>query len=470
MGAVVRQRQELDLLREYEGAKLGDVRRSRRLEELAAALSVEPALSFPEAAETDSELEATYRFLNNEDVTAAQIVKPHERRTVVRCRDSKRVVVAHDTTEFNFGKSGRKDLGRVGRGQSFGFYGHFALAVDAAASQPLGVLGFEIHTRGGKEKERNHKKRQNDPTNESKRWLTLAERANEALGDCPAIHVMDREADSYALMAGLVERGLRFVIRMAGATRTIEDDDATTVGNKLESASVLAEREVAISARGRNLLPSYRKHYPERRARTAKLDVTSTQVTLLRPDSANCSPHQTLTLNVVHVIEREPPEGEDPIEWRLWTTEAVSTATEVLEVVDAYRCRWMIEEYFKALKTGCAIESRQLESHVALVNALAVFVPIAWRLLALRTISRDAAAPATRVLTPLQLRCLAGALKQRRRPPLPENPTARDAMLGIAGLGGHIKNNGDPGWIVLGRGLDRLLTIEVGYLIAASEM
>jgi Transposase DNA-binding/Transposase DDE domain len=470
MGELVRIQQDLDLVAEYGGANFGDVRLSRRLVRLATALCVEPSLSFPNAAATDSELEATYRFLSNEEVTAAEIVKPHLNRTVARCRESKRVVVAHDTSEFNLGKSGRKDLGRVGRGKSFGFYGHFALAVDAAESRPLGVLGFEVHTREGKEKARNHKKRQNDPTNESKRWLTMAERAHEALDDCPAIHVMDREADSYALMASLVERGLHFVIRMAGATRSIEDDEATNVGKKLESAGTLAEREVSISARGRNLLPSYRKHYPERRARAAKLDITSTQVTLLRPDSASCSPHKTLTLNVVHVIEREPPEGEEPIQWRLWTTEPVSTAAEVLEVVDAYRCRWVIEEYFKALKTGCAIESRQLESHAALVNALAVYVPIAWKLLTLRTISRDAAAPATQVLTSVHLRCLAGALQQRRRPPLPDNPTARDAMLGVAALGGHIKNNGDPGWIVLGRGLDKLLTLEVGYLIAASEM
>ena len=39
-------------------------------------------------------------------------------------------------------------------------------------------------------------------------------------------------------------------------------------------------------------------------------------------------------------------------------------------------------------------------------------------------------------------------------------------MLGIAGLGGHIRNNGEPGWIVLGRGFDDLLLIELGYLLA----
>ena len=155
------------------------------------------------------------------------------------------------------------------------------------------------------------------------------------------------------------------------------------------------------------------------------------------------------------------------MEWRLWTLEPIDTAEDVLAIVDAYRSRWVIEEYFKALKSGCAVEKRQLESTAALLNALAIFVPIAWRLLLLRALARDAAdTPATRVLTRTQLRCLDFALTKLRRTNLGKRPTTRDAMLGVAGLGGHIKNNGDPGWIVLGRGFDKLLTIELGYLAA----
>jgi hypothetical protein len=41
---------------------------------------------------------------------------------------------------------------------------------------------------------------------------------------------------------------------------------------------------------------------------------------------------------------------------------------------------------------------------------------------------------------------------------LPEAPTIRDAMLGIARLGGHLPRNGDPGWIVLGRGFEDFLS------------
>ena len=36
-------------------------------------------------------------------------------------------------------------------------------------------------------------------------------------------------------------------------------------------------------------------------------------------------------------------------------------------------------------------------------------------------------------------------------------------MLAIAGLGGHLPRNGDPGWLVLGRGIHDLLLRELGW-------
>ena len=52
------------------------------------------------------------------------------------------------------------------------------------------------------------------------------------------------------------------------------------------------------------------------------------------------------------------------------------------------------------------------------------------------------------------------------RKPLPENATARDAFLAIAGLGGHLRRNGEPGWQTLGRGYEQLLTLVQGWSAA----
>jgi hypothetical protein len=153
----------------------------------------------------------------------------------------------------------------------------------------------------------------------------------------------------------------------------------------------------------------------------------------------------------------------EPIDWTLLTQEPIDTAEQILKIVDYYRGRWMIEEYFKALKTGCSFEKRQLESLPTLLNALAIFVPVAWRLLLLRGMARNhPTAPATIVLTEPQIAVLHAVTKR----PLPQDLNVEQALLAIAALGGHIKNNGRPGWQVLGRGFRKLLNLEEGWTAA----
>lgn len=137
----------------------------------------------------------------------------------------------------------------------------------------------------------------------------------------------------------------------------------------------------------------------------------------------------------MRVWEPAPPEGEEPVEWILLTTEPVGTPDEAVRVVDWYRARWVIEEFFKALKTGCWYEKRQLETYEALLNVLAVFLPIAYHLLLLRTLSREGVrVPASSVLTRTQLTVLVGTSKV----PISSSLDVREAMLAIARLGGHL--------------------------------
>ena len=143
---------------------------------------------------------------------------------------------------------------------------------------------------------------------------------------------------------------------------------------------------------------------------------------------------------------------------------------QVLKIIDCYRGRWRIEEFFKALKTGCAFEKRQLESRQTLLNALALFIPVAWILLRLRTAARsDESIPAGAVLDPEQILVLRKASQVTHKLALPETPSAREAMLAIARFGGHLRSNGDPGWMVLGRGYQDLLMMVVGYRLATTR-
>jgi len=453
--------------REVASATLGDPRRTRRLSGIIERLARAPDKSFPQAmGDDDAALEGFYRFVGSVDVEHTDVLAPHATQTAKRCAASRgRVVVAHDTTEFNFGRFHRKGLGHVGRGKSFGWYGHFSLAVevDAKGSRtPLGVLSYEAISRDGVRKPHlKHGRNQGNPANEALRWRRGVDDVREELGATRVVHVMDREADDYALMAHMTQRDDRFVIRQY---RRRAMGDGHDVRDALDGTDFVVEREVPLSPRRPSDKPSYRRRFPERRSRMAKLSFRAMPVRLGRPTTASDCPSSELSLTLVQVVERDVPEGEEPVEWWLWTNEPAQTPEQILAVVDAYRARWVIEEFFKALKTGCRVEERQLESEHALQNSIAIFIPIAWQLLLLRTLRSEE--PAEQVLTKTQIDVLRKRSKVRGKRPFAALPTVRDAVLAIAALGGHLKHNGEPGWQVLARGFEELLALEAGYLLA----
>jgi IS4 transposase len=449
----------MDIRGEVDTADFGDKRLSKRLVRLAEQMAKAPDRSFPKAAGSEAALEATYRFLGNESVTPAAVLEPHVRATVSRCASAGAVVVAHDSSEFRF-SSERAGLGRVAGDTTHGFLGHFALAVAACDRAPLGVLGTETIFRARASRTPRHCERRPMEDKESRRWVDLVRRADAELGEgVSAVHVMDREADGYELLAALVAEGRRFVVRLQFDRATDTALGRGRISDVLRGKRTLLTRAVTLSARSPRPRdpPSRSKKHPYRRERSATLSVSACSVAIRRPVHLGARVPECLRLNVVRVHEKKASRGIDPIEWRLVTTEPVETSEDVAAVIDAYRARWVIEEYFRALKQGCAYAKRQLESKHALLNALAVFTPIAWQLLALRQLSRDdAELPADRVLSPIKLMLL------QRHPDLHlrAEPTIRDAMLAVAKLGGHIKNNGDPGWQVLGRGYEDLLLLE----------
>src|SRR5205085_5096412 len=103
-----------------------------------------PGESFPKTLD-DAELEAAYRFFGNERVSPEAILAPHFRQSARRAAEHNRVLVVHDTTQFEFpGSSKRMGLGRLIHPAAQGFFGHFSLALSADhARVPLGLLALE---------------------------------------------------------------------------------------------------------------------------------------------------------------------------------------------------------------------------------------------------------------------------------------------------------------------------------------
>lgn len=444
---------------EFGNADLGDARLTRRLGGLADRIADKPSESFPKVFD-DAELEAAYRFFGNEGVTPEAILAPHFRQSARRAARLPRIIVAHDTTAFEFGgQAKRSGLGHLIRPLAQGFFGHFSLSMSADAERtPLGLLAIETVFRH--EKAIGHKEWTPDQSlGESARWLRSVQAVEERLeGRSQAIHVMDREGNQYTVLAWLDQAGKPFVIR-SFQDRRLAGEDESRLRAAASAAKPTLRRDVPLSPRPHIKGPKGQRH-PARRHRVARLSFAAVSLELKRPTVAQERSAGPLHLNVVHVFEPRPPRGQPAVEWFLLTNLPIDNEQAIAFIVDCYRARWSIEEYFKALKTGCQFEKRQLESAHSLLNALAILAPVAWRLLLLRHLARAKdPGPATNALTPKQLEVLRAVAKK----PIPAKPTTRDAMLAIAALGGHLKSNGDPGWLVLGRGMHDLLLLELGW-------
>jgi hypothetical protein len=456
---------------EYAGASLGDQRRSTRLIAVAEKLEREPSLGFPRAIGSQSELEAFYRFINNDGFTAEAALAPHRAATLSRARESKEVIVVHDTTLVEF-STPRDGLGVTTRGRQ-GFVAHVSLVI--ADKVPLGVAHVETLTRSGTKRrsgKSSHRRVREDSGRESLRWLRGVESIESVRGQqFSAVHITDAEGDFFELLASIHTASARFIIRAGQLDRIVHaEGDESSLRECIQRIGVGATRTIELSERkhpARTVARSKLRRHPERVARSAKVAIGATSV-MLKKTHYSDTPCEPFSVNVVRVWEIDPVEGQPSVEWVLLTNEDVSSKSALERIVDLYRERWMIEDYFKALKTGCALEKRQVESYDALCKVLALFIPIAYRLLLLRGLERaQPTAPAETGFTATELHIMSKAPSNQGMKPA---VTMQHALLHLARLGGHLRNNGPPGWQTLGRGYEKLLTLKLGWEMAIASL
>lgn len=463
------------LAKEFAAVDVGDARLSKRLVTVVSALERQPDASYPAVFSREADREAFYRLVRNPVVRPAEVLAPHVDASVLRAREVDCTLIIHDSTEIvHGGGSAGTDFYELQSDRHFGYVAHVALCVSLADRTPLGIVHLECVDRSdaglrAAKRERPRKEAWSDPEKESLRWVRGVEAAGTLLPD--AIHVADREGDSYELLA--LSSPYRFVIRGGAYDRRVMD-----LAGKPGLLFDVADRETLVLCRKAKLAARSNqgkdaKAHPTRPARTARLGVAAASLSLIRPvsnaetNATGAKIPATLPINVVVVKELDPPAGEAPVEWVLYTNEPIGTPEQVAKIVDIYRNRWLIEECFKALKTGCAFTRRQFESRKTSQTALALTLPIAVRLLALRALHRENPdAPVRVVLTDEELT----ALSVLTGTPKKKLTTVGQAMTAVARVGGHITSNGAPGWQVLGRGWVRMIeVVEMSRLIELSR-
>jgi hypothetical protein len=333
---------------------------------------------------------------------------------------------------------------------------HAVLAVDAADGALLGLVGMQVNNRtGGKPA---HRRQRATADKESQRWLDGMLSAAAVLCKAKRITVVgDRESDIYEEFARR-PANVHLITRVA-QDRCIENgDDAATLFAFAETLPEQARFEVTIPAA------------PGRPQREAVLALRYSQVMVRKPKHGTCDVPDVVALCLVDIREPSKPEAGDAIHWRLLTTHRVDTPEAARMILDFYRRRWIIEDYFRTLKTaGFDIEASEIEDPDTMTRFVGVAACAAVKVLQLvrardgntDQMLTDAFDPADQPLIEALSSKLEGKT-QRQKNPHAKGSLAFAAWV-IARLGSWDGYYGKPGPKIMRIGLQDFQLIKYGH-------
>jgi hypothetical protein len=299
------------------------------------------------------------RFLGNPKVTTERVIDGWSVGTAAAV-EGRHVLAIQDTSEINFATTAerRRGLGEIGKGNGRGVLLHPMLAVDAENGSCLGLVSGEVWTRKGRRTVSHDLRDLSDK--ESQRWVATALAAKPLLAKAAKVTALgDRESDIFALYASAAEERFHVIARSMQDRKLADGTGLYSTG---EAMAVVGYRAVALPARA------------QRAERTAQLELRFGTVSLARPQTRFLR-HlpKSLALNYVDVREPDPRTGTEPLHWRLLTTHAVTTAEQAWRIVEWYKQRWLIEQFFRVLKTqGFRLEDSQIGTADRLLKLVAI--------------------------------------------------------------------------------------------------
>jgi Transposase DDE domain len=401
------------------------------------------------------------RFLRNPGVTTEEMVCHAVAGTAGRVA-GRDIVVVQDTSELAVGgrRAKANGYGPVGKGGAVrGLLLHAALALEVGTGALLGLVDAKVWNRD--EGQVTPRRSRATADKESQRWLDTTARAGAALAAANSItSVSDRESDIYEYFA-CRPANTQLIVR-ACQNRKIEtacEDAQALLFAFVEGVSEAGRFSVEIPAA------------PGRKKRTGELAVRFSPVVLRKPVHAMAGNlPDTMAVTLVDIREVSTPEdGSEPVHWRLLTTHTVTSLAEARRVVDLYRMRWTVEEFFRTLKTaGFDIEEADIGDPQVMIKFVAAATIAAVTVMQLvkardggtdRHLADAFESDDEPVLDAVSSR-LEGATA-RQKNPHPKGSLAFAAWV-IARLGGWTGYYGKPGPKVMRRGLDDFRRIKYG--------
>lgn len=308
----------------------------------------------------DRALEVRFnRFLGHDKVTAERIIESWSERTVAAV-EGRHVLAIQDTSEIHFNTTPqrRRGLGEIGKGNNHGVLLHPLLAVDADDGTCLGLLSGQVWTREGRRTTSHDERELSDK--ESQRWISSAVAAGPLLTKAAAVTVLgDRESDIFALYASSAEQRFHVIARSMHDRKLV---DRNGLYEASDAMAAVDRRAVQLPARA------------ARPARLAHLELRFGAIELARPQSKFLR-HlpKSLPLALVDVRETNAGAGVEPLHWRLLTSHEVASVEDAWRIVQWYRQRWIIEQFFRVLKTqGLKLEDSQIGTADRLLKLVAI--------------------------------------------------------------------------------------------------
>jgi hypothetical protein len=482
-------------------ADLAHKTRTKRLLHTAGLLGLQPAgRSLPDRLPNRADYEGALNLVNNPAVTHSAILAPHFRATRARMLACPGIVlVISDRTTLDFSGLRVACLGPIGNGNGKGFDLHNSLAVDPATGDLLGLTSQIIHVHDCDEqiraqrqaraavpgtpadctrpdaKPKGKRRRPDEPaaerharqSRETRLWLE----GSAALGEVPEgktwVDVCDRASDTWEYLSFMAARKRNYVIR-SKHDRSLHIEEGVEPEAEAEQALLIEEeggsgepRRLHEVLRGLSGVTSWQVEVSQNNgqtARTATVQMAWTWVRLKAPKSYQGQQREPLEVCAIRVWEPEPPAGvKEPLEWLLLTNVPVEDNEEARQRVGWYEWRPVVEEFHKAQKTGMGVEDLQLQSRGGLEAMVGLLSVLAVVLVNLRQQARQPEAETTcacEVVDPLWVRVLSIHTYGETR-----ELNLRQFVLDLAKLGGYMNRRRDawPGWLVLWRGLTKLL-------------
>lgn len=414
---------------------LGDLRLNHRALKVAKACARHPGASLPGKFDKWAEVKGAYRLLDHSKVTHPAIQSTHWQETITQARQSDDPILfiqdgselLYNNHRYTFG------LGPTADSQGNGMMIHTCLATRFAPDFSSEILGLGYQECWVRSHEKKDEK-------ESALWAkSLAK-----IGVPPKTHhwisIGDRGNDIFTFFKEAKQLGWGFIVRAKHNRHIVVAGEKKRLHTWVRGLTTKSSFPLYLRARGKEFSGEV-----ELRLSWAQATITSSHGELEAP----------LTYLRVYAT------GGRKLEWILVTNLSVGSAEDALKIVEMYRARWLIEEYHKALKSGCKLEECQMRYAHRLEALLGFLGIVATRLLACKQCCRLLPMqPATKAVSKEMILIVTRYFKVSSK-----GLIIREFWRLVARLGGFLarKSDGDPGWQTTWKGFMRLQDMMLGF-------